>query len=208
MNKLILIAFFLFFMTSPLMGQSIDENEFAAKINRLNSRLSLANQALKGGTSDLELAENQKELLVELRKRHQLIVKELKTFGPNERDKAKQFLFDNISRLETELTTDILLPHQVEIINEKLFERQLSMFGGNLFQAMLTGYRDQLGLDDKQLAELKKLSKETSDKLAEAKARFQEEVDEIKKDAKKKLEKALTEKQLEVIAKAKGNSKK
>ena len=197
MNRVLISLCFVLNCIVPAMGQTNDL-EFAAKLNRLNARISIAHMATKTQSSDLELTEQQKGVLIELRKRHQLMMKKVKTFGADEKEDAKQFLMEKVSELENELTTSILLPHQVAQVNERIFERQLTAYGGNLVQVLLIGYRDQLNLEKGQLIKLNELSEETKEQIAVAKEKYLAELAEIKKSSKLKLRSSLRAKQFEV----------
>lgn len=198
--KSTLLFLIIFFLNSHLgWSQTLDENEFTARLNRLNARLSIANQSRKADFSELGLTEQQKDSLASLRKRHQNALLEFREFPADEKEEAKQFLMSEMETLEEELMRRILLPHQETAVNDLLLKRNLSVYGGNLVRVVLGGYRDKFGLGKEQVKELEKLNDEVQEKIKAAKAKFDLEIEEIRKETQGDLRKCLTEKQCKML---------
>jgi len=176
--------------------ESSDEVASAAEFNRQLKKLSIINNALKID-SDFQFTEDQKAKLKLLRVEHQKVVSTIL-------EAQREGVGHNVTALEgsrflTEELSDILLPHQELLLDQKLHVEYMRIFGGNVANLIKFGYGDLMSLSSEQKSKVDDLGEDIKAKILEAKKRFEEEIRSITEAAKPELESFLSPSQMKLI---------
>ncbi len=203
MLRLIAILGVLVFATVPAIAQTNDDIEIAATLNRISTTLRLAHRESGKTGSDLELVDEQKSQLTYLRSEYKELVQsyyQLETVEKNDRAALEQ-LVAGLPGLEQKLNDEILLPHQVQILRAKVFNKFVLEHNGNMLKAMASNYPHEFRLDDGQKKRLQEIEDRVSKEMEEVKKRFEREVLEIRDKASEDARKTLTMEQLKALGK-------
>ena len=190
---------------SQAFAQS-DPNSAGLAFNRNSAALNNAfhEAKLRGKGSGLELVDDQKLLIMALFDRHQAIIREAKE---DESPESRERLFQKTEELEKELTSKILLPHQVKFLNAKVFSQFLKGYQGSVLNAILVYYKDQLGISTSQKSKLDILQKDISKKVDEAREKFRLEMEKIANEAQEGMDAVFTENQRLQLQELRGEAK-
>lgn len=208
MFSVLLIVFF----TNPCLGpaqessQTLDSTSKKLALNRLIASLRVAHKESMQSSSELELVDQQRRDLKDLRGEYEIAVKEFYRLESIENDEkaATRFLAERIPEMERKLNKKILLPHQAKILRTKVFDDLLLKHDGNLLQMLAHNYPDEFTLDDSQRAKLKEIEKRVESAIDKLKKQFEKDLQSIRDSACDEAEKTLNNQQVRQLKKYKG----
>lgn len=111
--------------------------------------------------------------------------------------KVHDFMEERMTKLENKLYDEILLPHQVDALRGQVFLSSVAEYEGNIVEVITSTYADEFGLDNDQVKRLWELKDDVNKRVAEAKAKFKKEMEDIGKSADKDMRAVFSNGQLE-----------
>ncbi len=188
-----------------LSGQD-EINKAFHELNRIQSYFSLVRSNLLGGEG-LAFTDVQKAAFAELDAKRTALRPLYKglTEGPTEERLAKtKAVLADLKRLHIDLTGNVLLPHQLELLKKAEFDNLLIHTRGNLLAAIDNYYEDAFELSDQQRKKLKELEKEVAERRKELAKKSQEKSKKLEEEMRLKFGKVFTPEQLKLLEEMSG----
>ena len=201
MFRIASILFCAFFFSNVLQAQETVSKE-RAMMERLESSIQIVlNMDPAITTGQLELVHDQNENLAKLNDEYQRLIDEIQSLqGDEHASEAKKILFlDRMSTFHETLHTDILLPHQSNVLNSLVFAQFVKHHGGNTLRAINTYYTREFSLTDDQKRDLAKVEKQAAEKVAAAQEEFRKKLEEIANQTNADVRKLLSPKQVRTL---------
>ena len=173
------------------------QTQMGLEYNRLMRRLKIIDQHAKMAKSKLELTKDQQDELKELRRKHQEVVKS--SLEIENVDEKLAFLLSQLDSLDKRVSRDILLPHQVRLLDQEVYSHYMRLYQGNLAAAIVGGYGGFIGLTKNQSEKVAELSSTLKKEIGEAKKEFEEKIRMISEKGNKKLSEILTPDQMKTL---------
>jgi len=206
MSRFVLILVFGCVLGLPenLVAQA-NQVQLSARRDRVQRTLLVADRESGNAGSVLELVPEQREKLQRLRTEydafldevHPLIKKSMSAGSTAENLKVHDFMEERMTKLENKLYDEILLPHQVDALRGQVFLSSVAEYEGNIVEVITSTYADEFGLDNDQVKRLWELKDDVNKRVAEAKAKFKKEMEDIGKSADKDMRAVFSNGQLE-----------
>ena len=201
MFRLAFIFFVAFFVSDVLNAQDTVSEE-RAMMERLESSIQIVlkmDPATK--TGQLELVDDQNERLARLNDEYQRMIDEIQSLpGDEPATKTRKLLFLNrMSTFQETLHTDILLPHQITVLDSLVFAQFVKHHGGSILRAIKTYYTREFNLTDKQKRDLAKIEKQAEAKIAAAQEEFRKKLKEIANETNANVRKLLSPEQVRTL---------
>jgi len=208
--RTVLLAFFL---VGSLCGQVLAQPG-KDMLNQMNERtriyrfLNELTNAME--TKQLEMTADQEESVRALLEDRNRLSREsqlkdneyLKEHGPDRYYREEFVATENrkmneaLAALERKTRDEILLPHQVAILNQFVFRAEVKNAGGNLLAMIVANPNSNpLGLSKEQQATFGDLGKSMKEKGAQLQRKFEEDVEALKKEYEQLGRAELTEEQ-------------
>ena len=120
--------------------------------------------------------------------------------GDEPATKTRKLLFLNrMSTFQETLHTDILLPHQITVLDSLVFAQFVKHHGGSILRAIKTYYTREFNLTDKQKRDLAKIEKQAEAKIAAAQEEFRKKLKEIANETNANVRKLLSPEQVRTL---------
>jgi|GEM_PF-5582364 len=195
----------------PVVGQGPGDGPVAFKrsytteYNLLSRRIAYLRMLTEPTADDLLLTEEQKLQLKDLYQQYQEKVIEPARANPGafmkmSNAEKEEFLQSNtniVRGISDRAMNEILLPHQTTIVLRKEFSDTMLAFDGNVLAVIAKTGSLTLGITPEQEKKILEKGIELNKKIEEAKRKFQEELDEIRKIAEQEIAGILTPEQTE-----------
>jgi len=124
-------------------------------------------------TARLELVGEQNKKLAKLNEEYQKMIEEivaLQARGDSQSIKASKLRFlSRMTAFEQTLHSEILLPHQSDVLHSVVFANFVKNRGGSFLRTIEKYYADEFGLSSEQKKEMADIEKQATDKVAAAK---------------------------------------
>ncbi len=173
--------------------------ETASRINKMVTTLRIVRVESSKQKSDLELVPEQVEQIEVLNSDYNLILEQYQRFIEDENQaSALELMTTKLPTLEYRLQSNILLPHQNSLL-QKMVAGSLIEKYGDIIEAISNNVWPELKLSDLQVAKLNQLNDARKKAIAEAKRKFDQEVDRINKKAAQDADVVFTKKQREIV---------
>lgn len=187
-------AFITFMLLFSGQIQAQDTN-LQASVNRALGLITIAiDESESKEESNLELTDYQKTAIQDAADKYSEMLEEGAQLPPeSQADPEIQREFTaRLAAIESNLTVNVLLPHQLQPLLGKVFSRCVEVSGGDTLKAIVEYYPDKIELDEEKERELATISKSTKGKIAKAKQRFEAEVKKILADSETATRKLFT----------------
>ncbi|MDA7859044.1 hypothetical protein N9007_00475 [bacterium] len=194
--------FFVAFFISDILHAQDAVSEERAMMERLESSIQIVlkmDPATK--TGQLELVDNQNESLAKLNDEYQKMIDEIQSLQGDEHaaEVSKLLFLKRMSTFQETLHTDILLPHQSDVLNSLVFSQFVKHHGGSILRAIKTYYTREFNLTDKQKRNLAKVEKQAEAKIAAAQEEFRKKLEEIANETNADVRKLLSPEQAKTL---------
>ncbi len=186
--------------SSMANGQQETTAEIWGRMSRMTSSLGVARVEASKESSELELVAEQIEQIATLTNDYKAVVQEYGTYIDDDNQPAAlSIMAKQMPFFEKRLRSDILLPHQSELMTNLVFADLLRKANGNLLRSISKNYAREFGLTEGQNKKLLEIDSRIKRETAEAERKFNEELARIAKTARKDAEKTLSPSQLETL---------
>ena len=189
------------FCSSAAQAQQEQSDEIASRLNRIVAALRVARVESSNVSSKLDIVPEQAEQIAALTVDYKAMLQEYAAFIDNDNQPAAlSIMASNMPRFENRLHSEILIPHQSELLTKLVFADLLKSAGGNLLRSISTNYAKEFGLTDDQNKKMLEIEKRVTKEVAEAERKFKKELERIATTARGDAEKTLSPRQLETLS--------
>ena len=115
-----------------------------------------------------------------------------------------QAVYLGLKTLEDKLTSDILLPNQVELLRQSEFASLLQRYNGDFDKTISQFYDVEFNLTTEQKKLVRDLQVEKRAKIRKLALEYQRQVQDVQNESKRRLASVLTPKQRTIIEKLSG----
>lgn len=203
MIRIIIYLISAFFISNVLHAQD-GVSEERAMMERLESSIQvMLSYDPAVSTADLELVDDQKERLAKLNDEYQGMIEEIQRLQGVEGsiDATKLLFLKKMVAFQETLHSDILLPHQSDVLNSLVFSQFVNRRGGSMLRAIETYYTHEFGLTNEQKKEMEQIEKQAAEKVAAAKERFKKELEKIANETNNDVRQLLSPEQAKILDK-------
>lgn len=183
------------------------ETQLANEYNRIQMFFNIARNRIIG-VNDTEAMPAQIEEFKALEKKReevQSLIKETTKIKDVEKRLASlEAVIAGMSDLEDELVNDILLPQQVVVLRQREFKFLLNKKAGDFEAVIAEYYGKEFGMTEAQKKEMKKIRSEQNSAKRKAGQEYSREIQKIDAEAKSKLGKIFTPKQIKMVEELSG----
>jgi len=161
----------------------------------------IINQTDLAGVDRLATTREQKEAFIIFNEqREALRPPDLRNKSEEEQRAACLELMEKSKLLETELKEKILLPHQVERLEQAAFLSQVMSFQGNYTSAInMPYYRQLFGISNQQKQQLRSIDIEKKKEIQKLRKEYDARIAKVESRSRKELRRLLTDKQEKII---------
>jgi len=183
------------------------ETILANDLNRLQTFFMLAHNGING-SQRMEPTEEQRQAFSKLQSERELIQTQISE-AIKEKDRPTRIvkmeaLKESLSALEKSLTSEILLPHQLEDLRKAEFAQYLRQFKGDFARVVENYYGREFGMTSSQKKRWETLRKSQELKKQEANREYNEKLRKIEDEARAELAEIFTPKQAKMIRELSG----
>lgn len=184
------------------------ETEICNEIARIQYMFMAARENIHG-VNEFDAVEKQKESYELIQAKLNAINDAMRLIytekaGQEERIERLKKIRSELADTEKVLKTEILLPHQVEMLEQAEFKILLGGSNGNLIKVLEKYYKSEFELTDDQKKQLEDIHKKADQEFAEIKKEMEIKVKEIRAKANSQIKSVLTEKQRKSLERISG----
>lgn len=183
------------------------EKQLSYEVNRIQTFFMIAQDNFFS-SDQIEVTKNQTEQFKELLKKREFVHETMNGLAVassiQERVELLRVIKAKLTSLRSELTEDILLPHQSIILLHREFSDLLQALDGNYELVFERYFGEKFGLTQDQKARIEEVELDSDEKAKIVIAKYQAEMRKIRAERRSKVSKIFTARQKQLIQKYSG----